>query len=245
MQTVTTAFIEELRQPVFQLRVRIDVLDGAGNPVSGGVFNDVGYSSDSTSNLIDGSVDVDVTRPARRTFNATLLNKYGEWSPSANWSGLFYVNREVRLWRGVVYKDGTSELVPIGTFLIDHADVLVERNMSTVVLSGTDRWKRVSKALTVTPRNWVAGTPINTVFTDILSTIALADYSLDTLATRSTDQKNLNQKLSMELGDSYGDVLWKLSSDYGLDMYFNPMGVFTTQDLTNPNDQAVVFTFVA
>lgn len=245
MQTVTDAFIEELRQPVFQMRVRMDVLDGAGSPVNGGTFNDVGYSSDSTAILIDGSVDVDVTRPARRTFTATLLNQFGQWSPSADWSGLFYVDREVRLYRGVVYRDGTSELLPIGTFLIDHADVLVERNMSTVVLSGTDRWKKIGKSLATHAQSWAIGTSINTVFAAILAVVGVTDYSLDALGSRTSDQKTLNVALKVELGDSWGDVLWKMASDYGIDMYFDPMGSFITQDLSSPDDQAIVYTFVA
>jgi hypothetical protein len=246
MQTVTDAFIEELRQPVFQMRVRMDVLDSSGDPVDGGTFNDVGFSSDSTAILLDGSVDVDVTRPARRTFTATLLNQFGQWSPSADWSGLFYVDREVKLYRGLVYRDGTDELVPIGTFLIDHADVIVERNMSTVVLSGTDRWKKIAKSLATHTHTWAVNTNINTVITDILTLIgAGVTTSLDTLGSRSALAKELNVKLVVELGDSWGDVLWKLAADYGIDMYFDPDGVFTTQDMQNPDDQAIVYTFVA
>lgn len=247
MYVVSDAFIEELRQPVIRHRVKMDVLDVDGSPVSGGTFNDTGYSSDATSNLVDGSVDVDVTRPNRRSFTATLMNSFGEWSPSSDWSGLFYVNREIQLYRGVVFEDGESELVPVGRFLIDHADVIVERHMSTVALSGTDRWKKIAKSLAARTKSWASGTGINTVFNDILDTCGIdsGDINLDPLTPRLTGAKTLNQKLIIELGDSHGDLMWKLANDYGLDMYFDPLGVFTTQDMQNPADQDVVYTFIA
>lgn len=243
MQPVSNRFLNELRQPVTQFRVKLEVLDNDGNPVDGGTFNDVGYTGDATNILVDGAVDLDVTRPARRTFTATLLNKDGEWSPSSNWSGLFYVDRNIRIWRGLVYSDGVDELVPCGTFLIDHADVVVERNMSVVNLAGTDRWKKLTKSLFTTPQTFVAGTGLNDVIESVISGAGISDWTLDSLASRVTETNSLNVDIPVEAGDSRSSMLQQLGTDYGLDLAFDPMGVFTSKDLQSPASQAIVFRF--
>lgn len=252
MYTISDAFIEELRRPVQSIRVRLEVLDTDENPVDGGVFYDVGYNSDATGILVDGSVDVDVTRAARRTFTASLLNRFGEWSPNSDWSGTFYIDRLIRIWRGVVYSSETSsaigeseELVPIITAFIDHADVVVERNMSIVTLSGTDKWKKIAKSEFTTPTSYAANTPVNDVITAIANDAGITVLSLDPLANRHTDEKSLNKKLAFEIGDSRSDALSSLATSYGLDIYFDPMGILVSQDLLNPIDREVVFTYVA
>ena len=244
MQPVSSAFLNELRQPVFQIRSRMTVLDEDEVPVDGGVFHDTSYDADSTNILIDGAVDIDTTRPARRTFTATLLNNFGEWSPESDWSGLFYVDRLIRLYRGFVFNDGSEEVVPIGTFYIDHADVEVERNMSLVVLSGTDKWKKIAKSVFTAPVTWNAGTALNTVIIDIVSGAGVSSMSLDTLGSRTTDQKTLNKKLHVDIKDSRADTLVQLASAYGIDMFFDELGVFTTEELSNPMDQPIVYTFI-
>lgn len=243
MYPVSNRFLNELRQPVTQFRVKLEVLDSDGNPVDGGTFNDNGYTADSSGILVDGSVDVDATRAARRTFTSTLINESGEWSPSSDWSGLFYVDRNIRIWRGLVFSDGTDELVPLGTFLIDHADVVVERNMSVVTLSGTDRWKKLNKSGFTVPYTWLNTTPINDVIEDIVTGADISEYVLDSLAGRPSETSTLNVDLPVEIGDSRSSVLRKLSDDYGIDIAFDPMGVLTTRDLTSPGAQAVVFKF--
>lgn len=248
MWPVSQAFLDELKKPVQQFRVRMDVLDTNFVPISGGVFYDVGFSSDATGILVDGAVDVDVTRQARRNFTATLINRHGEWSPNAEWSGTFYVDRLIRLWRGVVYgvgADTPEELVPIGTFFIDHADVVVERNMSVVILSGTDLWKKFNKHQFTAPFKWTSSTNINTVIEDVSELAGVTQLQLDPLIGRHTDEKTLNSNIMVEIGDTANDVLSKISTNYGLDIYFDPMGILVSQDMLNPADQEVVFRYLA
>jgi hypothetical protein len=245
MYTVSSAFLDELRRPVQQFVVKMDVLDTDFEPITGGTFFDVGYGSDTTAILVDGEVDVDVSRLARRTFTASLLNKFGEWSPNAEWSGTFYVDRLIRLWRGVRFSDNSTELVPIGTFFIDHADVVVERNMSIVALSGTDLWKKLAKSQFTAPQTWAISTPINDVITDIVSGFGLTAINLDPLTSRTTSEKELNKKLLVEIGDSGSEVIGDLIKSYGIDLYFDPMGTLTSNDLLNPADREVVFRYVA
>jgi hypothetical protein len=217
------------------------VLDTNFNPVY--EFDDAGKkTNDSTSVMTDGSVDVDVTRLSRRSFTATVLNPEGIWSPRSDWGGLFYVNRLVRFYRGIDFGDAT-EMVPVGTFMIDNADVAVERNMSVVVLSGSDLWKKMSKSMFPKAKTWAAGTAINTVIDNIADACGIQYRNIDPLTSRAAADRQLSKKFVVEQGDNRGEALGKICKDYGVDVYFDPLGRLTTQDFRRPGDVAVVYTY--
>jgi hypothetical protein len=218
----------------------MEVLDTNFQPVA--VFNDAGSVEDPTRVLVDGSVDADTTRLTRRTFTATVLNEDGQWSPQSDWGGLFYVNRVIRLYRGIDYGDAT-ELVPIGTFLIDHADVTVERNMSMVVLSGSDLWKKFGKAIFSKAQSWAAGTSINTVISAIATASGVTRMTLDPLSSRATADTQLGTIFAVERGDNKGEALDRLCKAYGIDIYFDPTGYLVTEDFKTPGSTAVVYTY--
>lgn len=234
MWTVTPGFEAALRAPVHTVRVRIDVLDTDLNVIE---------SLRPTLNVVDGGVDVDITRGNRRTFQMNLLNNNAEFSPGTDLSGLFYVDRAVRIWRGVGYGADTEELVPAGTFLIDKADVTVERNMSIVTLSGQDRWKMLAKSQFTVPTTYAAATPLNDVFRDMASEAGVTQLVLDALLDRTTDSKTLNVARHYEVGDRRGEELVKLATAFGIDVYFDPLGRLVTQDFRDPADSSPVWRF--
>lgn len=206
-------------------------------------FKDIGAASgDTTDILIDGNVDVDVTRLTRRTFTANVLNPDGVWSPGSDWGGLFYVNRLIRLWRGIDYGN-SSELVPIGTFMIDNADVAVERNMSVVILSGSDLWKKFGKSVFGGTQTWAAGTSINTIISWVADVAGVTRLNLDPLNSRDAGDKITSKTYVGERGDNRGEFIAKLCADNGIDVYFDALGRLTTQDFSAPGDKAVVYTY--
>lgn len=241
MYTISPAFVSALQGPGHTMRVHMDVLDTNFNTVF--QFKDIGAAlDDATDILIDGNVDVDVTRLTRRTFTANLLNPGGIWSPGSDWGGTFYVNRLIRLYRGIDY-GSESEMVPIGTFMIDHADVAVERNMSVVVLTGSDLWKKFGKSKFPRNKTWDAGTNINTIIAYIADQAGVTRTNLDPLSSRSNADKELSKKFAVEQGDNRGEMLGKLCTNYGIDVYFDPLGRLTTQDFRTPGDAAVVYSY--
>lgn len=240
MYTISGAFIAALQSSGHSFRVRMDVLDTNFNIVA--QFHDIGSGEAAEDILVDGNVDVDVTRMTRRTFTASVLNPDGVWSPGSDWGGTFYVNRLVRLWRGINF-GSSDEVVPLGTFFIDAADVIVERSMSMVTLSGSDLWKKFSKSAFPNNRSWAAGTTLNTVISQIADASGVTRLNLDPLASRVTADKQLAKKFVVERGDNRGEALAKLCADHGIDVYFDPLGRLTTQDFRTPGDQAVVYTY--
>lgn len=254
MYTISPTFIAALQSPGHTMRVHMHVLDTDFNTVA--EFHDVGnYSGDSTDILVDGNVDVDVTRLTRRTFTANLLNPDGVWSPGSDWAGTFYVNRLVRLYRGIDFSGGhdfdtghgshntSEELVPIGTFMIDYADVAVERNMSIVVLSGSDLWKKFGKSAFAVAKTWAVGTSINTIIAYIADQAGVTRLNLDPLSSRVSGDKVTTKKFVVEQGDNRGEAIAELCKSYGIDVYFDALGRLTTQDFRAPGDKAVVYTY--
>lgn len=241
MYTISPTFITALKSPGHTMRVHMDVLDTNFNVVE--QFRDIGNpSGDSTDILVDGNVDVDVTRLTRRTFTSNVLNPAGVWSPGSDYSGTFYVNRLIRLWRGIDYGNA-HELVPIGTFMIDRADIAVERNMSIVVLSGSDLWKKFGKSAFATAKTWAVGDSINTIITYIASQAGVTRLNLDPLSSRVAGDKVTSKKFAVEQGDNRGEAIAELCKSYGIDVYFDTLGRLTTQDFTAPGDKAVVYTY--
>ena len=242
MWSISPAFREALTAPVHTMAVKAQVLDPSFNVVDGGEFYSVSTERFIQNYIVDGNVDVDTGRATRRNFTLQLLNEDGEFSPNSNWAGLFYVNRLVRLWRGIDF--GTSvEWVPIGTFFIDHADVIVERNMSMVTLSGSDGWKQLTKAQLGYTKNYAVGTGINVVIKDLAQRAGVSFFLFDPLLDRTSDERTLNVALKVERDDLLGEVITKLAHDFGIDVYFDALGRLTTQDFRSPEDQATVWSY--
>lgn len=241
MWPISPQFEYSLKAPVHAIRVKMQVLDTDFNVVK--EFSDTGDELSPTNFIVDGAVDIDITRGTRRTFTLNLLNSNGEFSPDSAWGGTFYVNRLVRVYRGIAYSSAETELVPVGTFMIDHADVVVERNMSMVVLSGSDLWKKVAKSKFAHPASWAAGTSLVTVIKAIASAAGVTLFVDDLSDDRVADARNLNKKFSVEQGDVRGDAILKLAAAYGLDVYFDPLGRMVIADYRSPEDTAVVWKF--
>lgn len=230
MWNISPAFRAAIESPVHTMAVRAQVLDTDFRVVEGGEFYDTGNERRIQAYIVDGQVDADSTRPTRRTMNLSLLNPEAEFTPDSSWGGLFYVNRLIRVWRGVRFSDGTEEYAPIGTFMIDTTDVVAERNMSIVAITGSDMWKMMSKAQFGRPRKWAEGTPIQTVIKEMAEICGVSRFNLDDLSHRSTQERQIQKDLNFERGAVIGDEIAKLGTDWGLDVYFDQMGRLVSED---------------
>jgi hypothetical protein len=245
---ISQAFREELRNPNQQVAAKATVLDTDFKEIPDGDFFTAG-ADDFQDFIVDGNVDIDITRGTRRTAELSILNQNGQFTPTVSttdYDGKFYVNRNIRLYRGVVIAGGAPVYAPIGTFMIDSVDVLVERNMSMLNLTLSDHWKKLTKNLVVATKTYADNTYLNTVIKDLVSD-AGGDFplapALDPLGTRTDDAKRLNGKLVIERGTSRGDVLKDMAAKYGLDLYYNQEGRFTSNDRRAPADAQEVWSF--
>jgi hypothetical protein len=247
MWPVSDKFKTELNKPVHTVAMRVDLLDTDFRPVQSLTGYQTG--SDTTSAVVDGSVSLDVSRGSRRTVQLTVLNPDGIYTPDGSFGadtdpdGFFYVNRLIRVWRGVKYNDGTEELVPVGTFMVDNADVTVERGMSVVTITGSDLWKKLSKSQFGSPVSYTSGTSLNTIIAGLATEAGVTAMNLDPLPDRTATGKRINTEIAFEADDIRGDVLQKLATDYGLDIFFDPMGTLVSEDFRNPELREVAWVF--
>lgn len=249
MWNISQAFRQELRKSTHQIAAKATLLDSAFREVPDGDFFTAG-ADDFQDFIVDGNVDVDRNRGTRRTGSITITNKAGQFTPdnAADYDGKFYVNRNIRLYRGVVLAGGTTLYAPIGTFMIDSTDTIVERNMSVINLTLSDHWKKLTKSLVTATKVYAAGTHINTIIKDFAAKSG-ADYplapALDPLTgpERTSSNTTLSSKLTLERGDSRGDKLKELGNKYGIDIYFNVEGRLTTNDRKDPKDAQEVWHF--
>lgn len=247
MWPVSSQFKEELSQPVHSVAVKVEFLRTNFQSVS----HIRAYSTTSPNDaVIDGTVDVDVTRGTRRTLTLSLLNPDGTFTADSNifsepqdWDGFFYVNRLIRVWRGVRFEGGEEELVPIGTFMVDKSETLVERGMSTVVIAGSDLWKKFTKSQFGSPRKFNEGTLINTIIEDLADEAGVTQISLDPLTERGSAGKTVQRDFVFEADITRGDALKKICDDYGIEIYFDPMGVLVTRDFRKPFERPTIWRY--
>lgn len=173
----------------------------------------------------------------------SLLNEDGEFSPNSQWGGLFYVNRLIRLFRGLVIGNNQVEYIPVGTFMVDKTETLVERNLSSVVLSGSDLWKKFSKSQYVEPTSYPKGMMLNDFIAQVSTEAGVTKRVLDALSNRTASSDRLQAAVSFEKGDTRGDALMQVCTAYSVDIYFDPMGTLVTEDLRSPGSRSTVWTY--
>lgn len=240
MWSTSQAFKNRMADPVIEVRAKCEILDTDFN-----VVRVVGGGGPDKA-IIDGTVDLDTARGTRRTLTMAFLNENGEFSPTSDWGGLLYVNRIIRLYRGLVVGEAGNdevEYIPIGTFMIDKTETLVERGMSTVIISGSDMWKKFNKSQYVRPITYPKGMLLNTFFGRLATEAGVTRRVLGSLDSRTSASDRLQTAVSFEKGETRGDALKTIAGNYGIDVYFDPLGRFVTEDTRTNSSRAVVWEF--
>ena len=120
--------------------------------------------------------------------------------------------------------------------------------MSLVNLVMSDRWKMLTKSYFGRNKTYEK----NTLYTDIIEDILRAAQinlngrwgaDIDMLRERDAEDRKTNAKIQFKIGDSRGDKLKELCDRWGIDAYFDPMGIFRTEDRRNEDDREVVWRF--
>jgi hypothetical protein len=249
-------FFDQLKR-TYSSASKIEMLDTGFNPIEGGNIRTkcICTPEGQLQNVItDGSIDIDRTRGTRRTAEFTILNPTAEFTPATGdfdpegpWVGKIYLNRIIRAWKGL-HLGHRHLYVPVGTFMVDIADVLVEQNMSLVNLTCSDLWKKLTKSYFGREITYDKGTKYNNIIRDLIEPSGIpleGDMAsvIDTLDTRSSEDQRTNIKFKFKEGDSRGDKLKELVDGWGIDAYFDPMGIFRTEDRHDPKDKRPVWAF--
>lgn len=172
--------------------------------------------------VLDGSVTIDNRRAVRRQCTADFVDTDGTLVPTnPKSSTLLVFNREMRIYRGIVFSDGSEELVPLGVFSITDIDITDTALGVKVTVAGDDRSLRVAEAKFTDHSFWISdGTPKETAILNIIK----SRYPAIISQLPATGQVT---KLLYPTLDQSSDP-WKeataIATSAGMDLYFDAVG---------------------
>ena len=178
--------------------------------------------------VTDGSITLDQTAATRGRLDVTLAEL--DLVPTDPEAALAPYGNELRAYRGVRYRDGSTEIVSLGIFRIDETSVTDTAEGGVEIrVTGLDRSSRVIDAKFEEPYLLAAGTNIVTAIEDCVR-IAIPDLTTSLESTALTTP--------LLVGEEGGDR-WKfvqdLAASLGRSLYFDGDGVLTGQPVTNPS----------
>lgn len=208
MRTVTAAFSAAIVQS-YTLATEAVVIDTT--------------DTETTVPIVDGTVTLDQTAAVRGRCDVSIVDD-GTLGlvPDTPSSLLAPYGNEIRLSRGIQYPDGTVELVPLGVFRVQDAEVVDSPGEGLQIrLAGLDRAQRIIDARFEEPYNVTAGTNYSTAILNVIQA-AWPDVPYDLTSTALTTPALIAQE---------GDDRWKFAQDMATAMamrlYFDGDGTLT------------------
>ena len=220
MYPVTDTFLSSVRKSHIS-KIKVEIYDAATGTIL------------SEASPISGEVTIDSRRSIRRQCSLEFVDTNGTLVPTNNKSSvLLPFNREVKIYRGVQYLDGTEELVPLGVFQITTVDVSDSGAGVKISIQGSDRSLRISKAKWTNHDFYIEdATPKETAITQILKnrypnvkTDFPATNQVTTLIYPTLDQSS----------DPWKEAL-KIAESAAMDLYFDENGTARMRPIPDPD----------
>lgn len=190
---------------------------------------------------IAGEVTIDNRRSIRRECSLEFVDKDGTLVPQNNISAILLpYNREVKIYRGVVFADGTEELVPLGVFVITSVDISESAQGVKIAIKGSDRSLILARAKFTNHEFYIEdGTAKETAIEQILKyrypkvqTIFPATNQTTTLLYPTLDQSS----------DPWREAL-KIAESASMDLYFDENGIARMRPIPDPDFGTPVATY--
>lgn len=191
--------------------------------------------------VIAGSVSVDSTRKTRRSCSLSMQDPTGDLVPNAINDILQpYSGYSLRVWRGISWRDGKSELFPLGTFWPYNPRVNDLDNSLQINVDGYDRSKIISRMRWTAPYTIPAGTNTNAAIRTLLDNrmpglrynIEPSEHTTPTMVFGTDVSGN----------DPWADAESIASSD-GKELFFDARDIVTIRKVPDPDQDPVVATF--
>jgi hypothetical protein len=190
---------------------------------------------------IAGEVTIDNRRSIRRECSLEFVDKDGTLVPQNNISAILLpYNREVKIYRGVIFADGTEELVPLGVFVITSVDISESAQGVKIAIKGSDRSLLLARAKFTNHEFYIEdGTAKETAIEQILKyrypkvqTIFPATNQTTTLLYPTLDQSS----------DPWREAL-KIAESASMDLYFDENGIARMRPIPDPDFGTPVATY--
>jgi hypothetical protein len=205
VRAVTAAFDTAVRDS-HTTAIEAVVIDGDGN--------------ETPIDVVDGTVTLDQTAAVRGRCDITIVDDGTlDLVPDSASSLLAPYGNEIRLARGVTYPDGTTELVSLGVFRIQDAEITDAAGGMEIRVAGLDRAQRVIDARFEEPYNVAAGTNYATAILDVIQA-AYPDVEYDLTTTALT-----TPALIAEEGGDRWQFAQDMATAIAMRLYFDGDGV--------------------
>lgn len=201
MYSVSDQFLAAIRNPpailvrveVWRGGVRVDTYGDAGIPIYG------------------GGVQVDGTKQTQRTLTGLQVDATDEM-----WDLLSSPGTELHCYRGFRYGPSSSELVPVGRFMLESLTETYGGDWGGTIDTAPDFMDKVNRARFPQPRTFAAGTQIKTMISTLLSEI------LGTVTVTATSTATLPSTAVLEQ-DRLGEIA-SATQSIGAIVYVDPNG---------------------
>jgi len=220
MYPVTDTFLSSVRKSHIS-KVKIEIYDAATGEIL------------STTSPISGEVTIDSRRSVRRQCSLEFVDTDGTLVPTNKISSvLLPFNREIKIYRGVQYQDGTEELVPLGVFQITTIEVTDTAQGVKIAVQGSDRSLKVAKAKFTNHNFYIEdATPKETAIAQILKD-RYPNVKIDFPATGQVT--TLIYPTLDQSSDPWREAL-KIAESAAMDLYFDENGTARMRPIPDPD----------
>lgn len=187
--------------------------------------------------IIDGNITIDDDQENRRTATLQVTDPYGDLVPGELGDLLAPRTNEIKLYRGIKFPDGTSELLPCGVFGIVGAAIDDSGQGLHMGLDLADRAYDADVHKFTTETQIAEGTPVHDAVQQLVAmgrTSTVFDIQPIT---------GLTPVLSYKTGDSPWNAAFNLADRAGAEVFFDPDGICVIRPLPNFSTVEPVWTF--
>lgn len=129
MINASADYIAALKYPIKEAYLKFEFYDHKMN-----------YINEFTKQITDndlGQISVDASRPVRRNFNFSLVNKNKEFTFGED--NLIWIDKRVKVYTGLKVRNGTIEYIPQGVFILSEPTDSHNSNGKITSVSGQDK----------------------------------------------------------------------------------------------------------
>lgn len=191
--------------------------------------------------ITGGSVNVDSEGATRRRCTVRLD---GTDHVPAETTGILHTNsnNELKVYRGIEFTDGTSELVPLGVFGIENTDIDDSGEGVSITVKGFDRSKELQRRRFTEVYYVDEGTNYATAIKDLIN------YKMPGLQYAFTTTTHTTPSMIFGTGGwSGGGDPWEkateMASNIGMELFFDNNGIVTLRPEPDPTVDPVVWEY--
>lgn len=193
-----------------------------------------------TPDVVQGEIQLQANQEGRRTLTMTLANKKGVYTPTQT-SDPFWFNATLRVQYGVIFANGTTEYITLGTFLVNQASSTIANGERAIRVSAGDFWKKFQIYSLTSVAKYAAGSSLKAAIIDLATRAGVTQYNVDPALNATTFHAAPSADLQLARATPLNDAFGILANDYFLDFWFDEFGVFQVRTYIDPSTYVTSF----